>query len=109
MERWKKADLKEPSRNQGDSFFHSDEQPELNLDNDFLVNQVKIVSSLNQISNFSSISQMLIYLESLSSMVHFPFNHEKELDLSHNCAKRQVKAWDRFFSAVICNLRLYTV
>ena len=27
---------------------------------------------------------MAIYLESLSSMVHFPFNHVKELELSHN-------------------------
>ena len=39
-----------------------------------------IVSSLNQISNFSSKSKMAIYLESLSSMVHFPFNHVKELE-----------------------------
>ena len=32
---------------------------------------------------------MAIYLvESLLSMVHFPFNHVNELDLSHNCAKR---------------------
>ena len=51
------------------------------------------VSSLNQISNFSSNLQMAIYLESLPSMVHFPFNHVKELELSHNCAKWQVKAW----------------
>ena len=56
-----------------------------------------IVSSLNQISNFSSNSQMAIYLESLSSMVHFSFNHVKELELSHICAKRQVKAKGRFF------------
>ena len=42
-------------------------------------------------------------------MVHFPFNHVKELELSHNCAKRKVKIWGRFFSAVISNLRLYTV
>ena len=27
----------------------------------------------------------------------FPFNHVKVLELSHNCAKRQVKAWGRFF------------
>ena len=40
---------------------------------------------------------MAIYLESLSSMVYFPFNHVKELELSHNCAKPQVKAWGRFF------------
>ena len=52
---------------------------------------------------------MAIYLESLSSMVHFPFNHMKELELSYNCAKRQVKAWGRFVSTVIWNLRLYTV
>ena len=56
-----------------------------------------IVSSLNQISNFSSNSQMAIYLESLSSMVHFPFNHVKVLELSHDCAKRKIEAWDRFF------------
>ena len=56
-----------------------------------------IVSSLNQISNFSSNSQMAIYLESLSSMEHFPCNHVKELELGHNCAKRQVKAWGGFF------------
>ena len=56
-----------------------------------------IVSSLNQTSNFSSNSQMAVYLESLSSMIHFPFNHVKELDLSHNCAKRKVEAWGRFF------------
>ena len=43
---------------------------------------------------------MAIYLESLSSMVHFPFNHVKELELSHTCAKRQVKVWGRFFSVV---------
>ena len=30
-------------------------------------------------------------------MVRFPFNHVKELKLSHICAKRQVKAWGRFF------------
>ena len=40
---------------------------------------------------------MAIYLESLSSMVNFPFNHVKELELSHNCATRQVKAWGRLF------------
>ena len=28
-------------------------------------------------------------------------DHVKELELSHNCAKRQVKAWGRFFSTVI--------
>ena len=61
------------------------------------LNVLAIVSFLNQISNFSSNSQMAIYLESLSSMVHFPFNHVKELELSHNCAKRQVKAWADFF------------
>ena len=49
-------------------------------------------ASLNQISNFSSNSEMAIYLESLSSMVNFPFNHVKELELSYNYAKRQVKA-----------------
>ena len=27
---------------------------------------------------------MAIYLQSLSSMVHFPFNHVKELELGHN-------------------------
>ena len=36
-------------------------------------------------------------LESLSSMVHFPFNRVKKLELSNNCAKRQVKVWDRLF------------
>ena len=41
-----------------------------------------------------------MHFESLLSMVHF-FNHVKELELSHNCAKRKVKAWDRFFSTVI--------
>ena len=68
--------------------------------------------SINQISNFSPNSQMATYLESLSSMVHFPSNHVKELELSHNCEKRQVrqvKAWGRFFSTVIWNLRLKTV
>ena len=45
----------------------------------------------------SSNSQLAIYVESLSSMVQFPFNHVKELELSNNCAKQQVKAWDRFF------------
>ena len=60
-----------------------------------------IVSSLNQISNLSSNSQMAIHLESLSSMVHFPFNHVKELEFSYNCAKRQVKAWGRSCSTVI--------
>ena len=60
-----------------------------------------IASSLNQISNFSSNSQMAIYLESLACMVHFPFNHMNELELSYNCAKRHVKAWGRFVSAVI--------
>ena len=44
---------------------------------------------------------MEIYLESLACMVHFPFNHMNELELSCNCAKRHVKAWDRFVSAVI--------
>ena len=68
-----------------------------------------MVSSLNQISNFSLNSQIAIYLESLLSMVHFPFNRVKELEVSHNCAKRQVKAWGRFFSTVIWNLRLDTV
>ena len=53
--------------------------------------------SLNQVSYFWSNSQVAIYLESLSSMVHFPFNHVKEFELSHNCVKRQVKAWGRFF------------
>ena len=27
----------------------------------------------------------------------FFLNHVKELELSHNCSKRQVKAWGRFF------------
>ena len=40
---------------------------------------------------------MAIYLESLSGMVHFPFNHVKEFEISHTCAKGQVKAWARFF------------
>ena len=44
---------------------------------------------------------MAIYLENLSSMGHFPFNHVKELEINHNCPKRQVKAWGRFFSTVI--------
>ena len=56
---------------------------------------------VNQISNCSSNSQMTIFLESLSSMVRFLFNHVKELELSHNCAKRQVKGCGRFFSTVI--------
>ena len=47
------------------------------------LNVLAIVSSLNQISSFSSNSQMGSYLESLSSMVHFLFNHVKELELSH--------------------------
>ena len=34
------------------------------------------------------------HLESLSDMVHF---FQQELELSHNCAKQQVKAWGRFF------------
>ena len=59
-----------------------------------------VLLGLNQISNFSSNSQMAFYLESLSSMVHFPFNHVKEFELSHNCAERQIKAWGRFFSTV---------
>ena len=42
---------------------------------------------------------MALYLESLLSMVHF-YNHIKELELSQNCAKRQVKAWGRLFSVV---------
>ena len=56
-------------------------------------------SSLNQISNFSSNSKMAIYLESLSSLVHFPFNHVKELELSHNCAKRKSKLGADFFDS----------
>ena len=56
-----------------------------------------IVSSLNQISNFSSNSQMA----SLVCMVHFPFNHVNEFELSYNCAKQHVKAWARFVSAAI--------
>ena len=60
-----------------------------------------IVSSLKQLSNFLSNSKMAIYLESLWSMVHFHFNRVKELELSHDSAKRQVKAWDIFFSTVI--------
>ena len=40
---------------------------------------------------------MAIYLESLSSTVHFSFNHAKELELSYNCVMLQVKVWDRFF------------
>ena len=61
------------------------------------VNVWAIVFSLNQILNVLPNSQMVIYLGSLSSMAHFPFNQVKELDISHNCAKRQVKAWGRFF------------
>ena len=33
---------------------------------------------------------MAIYLESLACMMHFPFNHMDELELSYNCAKRHV-------------------
>ena len=57
-----------------------------------------IVSSLIQISNFSSNSQMVIYLDGLSGVVHFPFNHVKELELGYNCAKWQIKAFSRFLS-----------
>ena len=39
--------------------------------------------------------------ESLTSMVHFPFNHVKELELSHHCAKWEIKACGRSFSTVI--------
>ena len=39
---------------------------------------------------------MAIYHESLSSMVHFPVNHVKELELSDNCAKQKVNGWGRF-------------
>ena len=39
----------------------------------------------------------------------FCFNNVKELELSHSCAKRHVRAWGRFFSTVIWNLRLYAV
>ena len=56
-----------------------------------------LVSSLNQISNFSSNSQKAIYLESLSSMVHFLFNHVKELGLGHNCANGKSKLGADFF------------
>ena len=52
-------------------------------------------------SSFSSNSQMAIYLESLACMVHFPFNHMNELELSYDFAKQHVKAWGRFVSAVI--------
>ena len=31
----------------------------------------------------------------------FFFNHMKELELSCNCAKRQIKTWGNFFSTVI--------
>ena len=40
---------------------------------------------------------MAIYLNSLSSMVHFSFNHVKELELSHNSAKRKSKLGEDFF------------
>ena len=49
---------------------------------------------------------MAIYLENLSSMLEFFFNHLKEREISHKCAKRQVKAWGRFFANMIWNLRL---
>ena len=39
-------------------------------------------------------------------MVHFPFNRVKELELSHNCAKRQVRAWGRFF--LQCQFEIYS-
>ena len=55
------------------------------------LNVWEIVSSLNQISNFSSNSHIEIYLESLPIIVHF-LNHVTELVLSQNCAKQQVKA-----------------
>ena len=68
----------------------------------FELNVWAIVSSLNQISNFSSNSQIATYLdESLACMVHFPFNHMNELELSYNYAKRHVKSWGRFVFAVI--------
>ena len=41
------------------------------------------------------------FVETLSSMVHFPFNHLKELELSHNCAKLKVKVWRYYFSEII--------
>ena len=40
---------------------------------------------------------MAIYLQNLSSMTHFPFNHVKELELGLNFAKQQVKAWGQIF------------
>ena len=55
-----------------------------------------MVSSINQMSNVSWNSEMAIYLKSLSSMVHFPFDHVKELELSHNCASKS-KLWVDFF------------
>ena len=61
------------------------------------LNVSTIVFSLNHIPNFLSNSQMAIYREILSSMVHFPFNQVKELELSHDCAKRQVKLGTDFF------------
>ena len=63
-----------------------------------------IVSLSNQISNFSSNSQMAIHLGSLSSMVHL-FNHVKELELSQNGAKAS-QSLLHIFPTVISNLRL---
>ena len=40
---------------------------------------------------------MPIYLESLSSMVHFPFNQVKEINLSHNCANGKSNNGADFF------------
>ena len=56
-----------------------------------------IVSSLDQISNFSSNLQMAIYLGSLSSIVHFAFNHVKELELSHTVPNGNSKLGADFF------------
>ena len=39
---------------------------------------------------------MAINLERLSRVLHFLFNHVKELELSYNCAKLQVKTWTDF-------------
>ena len=52
--------------------------------------------------------QMEIYLENLSSMVYFFFSQVKELKIC-KCAKRQVRAWGKFFATMISNLRLQAV
>ena len=64
------------------------------------LNVQAIVSSLNQISSFSSNSQMSIYLEKFGLHGAFSY-HMNELELSYNCARRHVKAWGRFVSVVI--------